>query len=95
MMRLGSREVRRVLRALEGFEDTINSIQVEDMEIRQCCKAAGRSVEAWGVVMQELNDVVTALPNKPADSYDYGYRQAMAKALEIIARAMGGVLCES
>jgi len=88
-----SGDVKRVLRALAGFEDTINTIQAEDMPIKQCCLAAERSVDAWGVVINEFNDVVTAL-NGEEKAEDRIYRAAFSKALEIVSRAMGGVLCE-
>ncbi len=89
-----SREVKRVLRALEGFEDTINGIQIEQMPIKSACKVAGRSVDAWGIVINEFNDVVVALKGEQGLENKV-YRAAFAKALEIVSRAMGGVICES
>ena len=93
MSRVKSGDVRRGLKILASYEDTINTIQCEDMPVKAICDAAERSVSAWGDVIREFNDVVTALEGEKGLE-DRVYKVAFKKALEIVLRAMGGYLCE-
>lgn len=76
-------EINHTLKTIGSFEDVLNSVSGEDMNVKGVCKVAQRSLKAWGVVMNEFNDVITTLEN--VDRYqDQIYRAAFKKALEIV-----------
>lgn len=83
---MGNNELCSTLSELASYQDTINTIAARDMAIKKACKIAVNSIQAWGIVMNELNDVITTLDSENS-SEDRAYRAGFGKALEIIMRA--------
>ena len=81
-----SREVVKTLKTISSFEDVIQTISESDLEVSTACRVGATSVQAWGIVMTEFNDVITALMDARNDK-DRTYRAAFIKALEIVMRA--------
>lgn len=83
---MGSNEICNTLAVLSTYQDTINTIAVKEMPIKKACKIASNTIHAWGVVMNEFNDVITTLEGSES-AEDRIYRAAFCKALEIVMRA--------
>ena len=83
---MGTKEICNTLSELATYQDTINTIASRDMSIKTACKVAANSIQAWGIVMNEFNDVITALKGEESIE-DRAYRAGFAKALEIVMRA--------
>ena len=81
-----SREVVKTLKVISSFEDVIQTVAESDLEVSTACRVGANSVEAWGIVMTEFNDVITALMGARNDK-DRTYRAAFVKALEIVMKA--------
>lgn len=79
-------ELSHTLKTIGSFEDVLNSVSGEDMNVKGACKIAQRSLTAWGVVMNEFNDVITTLKDAP-EIENRIYRAAFAKALQIVMLA--------
>ena len=79
-------EINHTLKTLGSFEDVINSVAHEDMNVKTACTIAQRSITAWGVVMNEFNDVITTMANLPGTEAKI-YRGAFRKALQIVMLA--------
>lgn len=80
---MGNNEICYTLSELAGYQDTINTIAVKDMQIKKACNIAANSIRSWCEVMDEFNDVISTLEGseKPEDRI---YRAAFGKALEIV-----------
>ena len=76
-------ELAHTLKTIGSFEEVLNSISGENMNVKGVCKIAQRSLSAWGVVMNEFNDVITTLNDSPKYE-DRIYRAAFGKALQIV-----------
>lgn len=76
-------EITHTLKTIGSFEEVLNSVSGEDMNVKGVCKISQRSITAWGVVMNEFNDVITTL-NNSTDEKDLIYRAAFGKALQIV-----------
>jgi len=81
-----SREVVKTLKIVSSFEDVIQTVAESDLNVSMACRVGANSVEAWGIVMSEFNDVITALMGARNDK-DRTYRAAFIKALDIVMRA--------
>ena len=79
-------EINHTLKTIGSFEEVLRSVSGEDMNVKGACKVAQRSIAAWGVVMNEFNDVITTLENSNTVQ-DRIYRAAFRKALEIVMLA--------
>jgi len=76
-------EISRTLKTIGSFEEVLNSVSGEDMNVKGVCKVSQRSITAWGAVMNEFNDVITTLKDSPRET-DRIYRAAFSKALQIV-----------
>lgn len=76
----------QTLKTVSSFEDVVNSVAVKDMPVKKACVIGANSIEAWGVVMKEFNDVITALEGSKKLE-DQVCRASFLKALEIVMRA--------
>lgn len=83
---MGANEICNTLSELATYQETINTIAAQDLEVKKACNIASNSIKAWKVVMNEFNDVITALQGEER-SEDRVYRAAFGKALEIVMRA--------
>ena len=79
-------ELAHTLKTIGSFEEVLNSVSGEDMNVKGTCKIAQRSLNAWGAVMNEFNDVITTLGNA-ANKEDQIYCAAFRKALQIVMLA--------
>lgn len=83
---MGNNELCSTLAEIATYQDTINTIAAHDLAIKKACKVAINSVKAWGIVMNEFNDVITTLESEPGIE-NTAYRAGFAKALEIVMLA--------
>lgn len=88
---MNNKDLAKALKDIAGHEDVINSISLTRVPVKAACNISLRSLSAWSDILQEMNDVVTALDDEPLDSYDFGYRQATAKWREVIMKRLGMV----
>lgn len=84
---MGTNEIYNTLSVISSYQDTLNTIGAKDMPIKKVCTISANSVKAWGVVINEFNDVITALEGESGIE-DRVYRVAFMKALEIVFRAI-------
>lgn len=81
-----SKRVCKTLEKIATFEDVIGTVADEEIQVKKACLISANSITAWGVVMSEFNDVITALAGAEAEE-DRIYRAAFCKALEIVMLA--------
>jgi len=80
---LSKDEISHTLKVIGSFEEVLNSVSGENMKVMGVCKISQRSINAWGLVMNEFNDVITTLNDSPKTE-DRIYRAAFGKALQIV-----------
>lgn len=80
------REIYQTLATVSTYHDTLNTIAAKEMPVKRVCDISANSIKAWGVVMNEFNEVITALDGAEM-AEDRIYRAAFGKALEIVMRA--------
>ena len=85
-MGVGTSEVRRTLKHISSYQETLNEIAHRDLPIKKVCNISLNCIDSIGVIMNEFNDVITALEDSE-DERDRIYRGAFQKALEIVMRA--------
>lgn len=83
---MSGNDICETLTSLSTYQDVVNGIALKDMPIRKACLISRNSIKAWGMVMDEFNDVITAL-NESKKAEDRIYKAAFCKALEIVMRA--------
>lgn len=81
-----SKRVCKTLQTIASFEDVIGSVAAEELDVKKTCIISANSITAWGIVMNEFNDVITTLAGAEAEE-DRIYRAAFCKALEIVMLA--------
>ena len=75
--------VSQTLKSVSSFESVVNSVALQDLPVKKACVIGANSIEAWGLVINEFNDVITTLENEQ-DADDQIYRAAFCKALQIV-----------
>lgn len=81
-----NRKVCNTLKTIASYEDVIGSVAAEEIDVKKACVISANSITAWGVVMNEFNEVITTLAGAEK-AEDKIYRAAFCKALEIVMRA--------
>lgn len=80
---MSGKDICETLESLSGFEEVVSSVALKDIPVKKVCKIATNSVQAWAVVMDEFNDVITTLDSSDK-AEDIIYRAAFCKALQIV-----------
>ena len=83
---MSNNELFDTLASLSTYQDVVNGIALKEMPVKKACLISRNSIKAWGVVMDEFNDVITTLEGSTGEENRI-YRAAFIKALEIVMRA--------
>ena len=79
-------QITHTLKTIGSFEEVLKSVSGEDMNVKGVCKMSQQSINAWGIVMNEFNDVISTLENTSGVE-NRAFRAGFVKALEIVMRA--------
>ena len=83
---MSNNELFDTLASLSTYQDVINGIALKEMPVKKACIISRNSIKAWGVVMDEFNDVIATLDG--VDGLENrAFRAGFIKALEIVMRA--------
>ena len=58
---MSNNELFDTLTSLSTYQDVVNGIALKEMPVKKACLISRNSIKAWGVVMDEFNDVITTL----------------------------------
>lgn len=83
---MSGNDICETLTSLSTYQDVVNGIALKDMPVRKACLISRNSIKAWGMVMDEFNDVIATLEGETGFE-NRVYRAAFKKALEIVMRA--------
>lgn len=85
-VKMSSNDICDTLTSLSTYQDVVNGIALKEMPVRKACLISRNSIKAWGVVMDEFNDVISTLEGVGGIE-NRAFRAGFIKALEIVMRA--------